>query len=123
MCDILLIMKRKSSAPIRSAIRAAMYLAPIGFTWKVTGLATRERLRRAAWELNLKVITRTSKDGGSVFYITKSSKFSRKKGIPITKLLKQVASQYLPLSAMPIEEDADIELYHTNVEQAFEIVV
>jgi hypothetical protein len=95
----------------------------MGFTWKVTGLATRERMRRAAWELDIKIITKTSEEGGSVFLITKAQKFGRKKDIPITKLLKQVASQYLPISAMPIEEDPETELYHTNVEQAFEVVV
>jgi hypothetical protein len=118
-------MKRKSSAPIRSDIRAAIYLAPYGFTWKVTGLSTRERLRRAAWELGIKLTTKASEEGPSVFLITKAQKFSRLKEIPVTKLLKQTASKYLPIDLMPIDEDpdGDFMVYDPNNEQTFREVV
>jgi hypothetical protein len=38
-------------AQIKSPLRAAIYLAPKGFKWKIVGKKSRERVRRAAWEL------------------------------------------------------------------------
>lgn len=100
-------MVRDMESQVKSPLRAAIYLAPKGFKWKIVGKKSRDRVRRAAWELCQTLGSRRTKFDPDpekreyVMWKTHGLRFTA--DTTVDEKMLQAAEKYIPRKFLPLK--------------------